>query len=92
MLDRTVVFQRALFKVNAAIAELKELGRAEKNIATSITNKYKKALLKAYDSGDLATVDRIMVLLTQLDLYTSKGMPYYTEQRLWDWILEKESD
>ena len=77
---------------NAAIAELKELGRAEKNIATSITNKYKKALLKAYDSGDLATVDRIMVLLTQLDLYTSKGMPYYTEQRLWDWILEKESD
>lgn len=77
---------------NTAIVELKELGRTEKSITSSVSSKYRKALLEAYDSGDLVTVDRIMAMLAQLDLYTSKGEPYFSEQRLWGWILEKETD
>lgn len=77
---------------NAAIVELEELGRTEKSITSSVSSKYRKALLEAYDSGDLVTVDRTIAMLTQLDLYTSKGEPYFSEQRLWGWILEKEAD
>ena len=42
---------------NRSIAQLKELGREEKSITTSVTRKYREKLLQAYQSGEMGTVN-----------------------------------
>ena len=72
---------------NRSIAQLKELGREEKSITTSVTRKYREKLLQAYQSGEMGTVNRLMDLLHGLALYDFRtGEPYYSYERMWGWL------
>lgn len=72
---------------NRSIAQLKELGREEKSITTSVTRKYREKLLQAYQSGEMGTVNRLMDLLHGLALYDFRtGEPYYSYEWMWGWL------
>lgn len=73
--------------VNAEIIVLKKSGVKAESIKSGITNKAKRSMKIAKDSGDTEAYNRIIDTLTKLNVYDAKGNRYYTRERILGWDL-----
>ena len=71
---------------NQYIYDEMEIGRTDAVIKNSITSTFKAEVQKLYAEGNMAAIEDVVIYLGQLELYESKGGPYYTSNWIWSWM------